>query len=331
MFWYDSLMRLSIRLAPPGARPVDVVGVGLNSMDLVVHVDTFPVVDSKQEARCCAYLPGGQTATALVACARQGWRTRYVGRFGDDVHGVASRESLAHEGVDVTAATHVPDVANQFAVIVVDAATGSRTIMWQRDARLDMTPGDVSPAVVRSGRILLVDCHQTEVAVTAARLARDAGIPTIVDVEKDQPHVHELLRHIDIIIAAEALPGQLTGHGSLGVALEAMAREFNPLAICVTLGAAGSLTRSQGREIHVPARQGVPVVDTTGAGDAFRGGFIAGWLAAGDEAVLEDVLDWATATAALKCRALGARTAIPDRRQVEDLLGRPASGVGAPG
>ena len=98
-----------------------------------------------------------------------------------------------------------------------------------------------------------------------------------------------------------------------------MAREFPAAAICVTLGERGSLTRAGGREIRMPASR-VPVVDTTGAGDAFRGGFIAGWLRAGDAAELEDLMRWASATAALKCRALGARTALPDRHEVEGLL-----------
>lgn len=325
VFWYDSPMRLPISLAPPAGRPADVVGLGLNSVDLVVQVDAFPQADSKQEARQCGLFHGGQTATALVACARQGWRARYIGRFGDDAHGLAARESLEAEGVDVSATTHVAGTPNHFAMVVVDASTGSRTIVWRRDARLNLAPRDVPEDVVRSGRVLLVDCHQTAAATVAARVARTAGIPTVVDVERDRPQLAGLLRHIDVIIAARALPSELTGH-TMGLALQAMAREFPASVVCVTLGEEGCLALAGGREIRVPARR-VDAVDTTGAGDAFRGGFIAGWLAAGDAAELEDLLDWATATAALKCRALGARTGVPSRHDVEVLLGRGAAGL----
>ena len=101
--------------------------------------------------------------------------------------------------------------------------------------------------------------------------------------------------------------------------LAALARRFQPALVCATLGQEGSLALVAGTEIHTPGFR-VPVVDTTGAGDAFRGGFIARWLAGGDRAHVEDVLTYANAVAALKCRALGARTAIPRRAEVEQLL-----------
>ena len=64
----------------------------------------------------------------------------------------------------------------------------------------------------------------------------------------------------------------------------------------------------------------MPVVDTTGAGDAFRGGFISGWLRGGDAAEVEDVLRYANAAAALKCRGLGARETSPTPDEVDGLL-----------
>ena len=70
-------------------------------------------------------MPGGQIATAMAtACARLGWRTRYIGSFGDDELGALSRESLMREGVDVSAARTVAGATNQFAVVLVDARTG---------------------------------------------------------------------------------------------------------------------------------------------------------------------------------------------------------------
>ena len=82
-----------------------------------------------------------------------------------------------------------------------------------------------------------------------------------------------------------------------------------------------------GREIQTPGFR-VPVVDTTGAGDVFRGGFIAGWLlAGGSRPQAEDILTYANAVAALKCGALGARTAIPDRPQVQHLLAETGRGM----
>ncbi len=311
-------MRLPLRLPARGSRPFDAVGFGLNSVDLLVVVEQHPSPGTKQRLRQFARLPGGQAATAMVTCARLGWRARYIGRFGDDEHGRLGRRSLVEEGVDVTAAETVPGASNQFAVILVDGRSGERTILWDRDPRLHIAPEDVPETAVASGRILLVDCHETAAATHAARIARGAGMPTVIDVERVRPGIEELLAQIDIIIAAREFPGEWTGQ-SLGTALHTLAREFPAALVCATLGAEGSLAVCQGREIRTPGFR-VPVVDTTGAGDVFRGGFIAAWLKEEGEAEVEDVLRYANAAAALKCRALGARQGIPRAPEVDALL-----------
>lgn len=284
-------------------------------------VAEHPQPGTKQRLQRFERQPGGQAATAMVTCARLGWRARYIGRFGDDEFGRLGRQSLVDEGVDVTAAETVPGATNQFAVILVDGRSGERTIMWDRDPALHIRPADVPSEAVCSGRVLLVDCHETEAATHAARLARAAGIPTVIDVEQVRPGIAELLEQIDVIIAAREFPSQLTGQ-PLGRALGTIAREFRAALVCATLGPEGSLAVCQGREIRTPGFR-VPVVDTTGAGDVFRGGFIAGWLAAGGEADVEDLLRYANAVAALKCRALGARRGIPRPDEVAALFRQP--------
>jgi sulfofructose kinase len=305
---------------PRGARLFDVVGLGLNSVDLIAVVAEYPESNSKQPLQRFAQLPGGETATAMAACAKLGWAARYIGSFGDDVLGQMSRDSLTTAGVSVEGARTVPGTPNQFAIILVDARSGDRTVLWDRHPALTMDRTAVPRKAVTSGRLLVVDSVQTAAATQAARYAREAGIPTIIDIDKVRPGTSELLTQIDAIIAAEGLPAELTGHDSPGRALEAMAREFNAPLVCVTLGVAGSLARVNGREIRTPAFT-VDCVDTTGAGDAFRGGFAAGCLRnpGGD---VEDVLAYANAVAALNCRALGARGGLPTADEVEALLVR---------
>jgi sulfofructose kinase len=314
-------LRIPFRVPPPGSRPFDVAGLGLNSVDLVAVVAEFPGRDTKQRLQRFATLPGGQIATAMTACARLGWSARYIGSFGDDAHGALSRESLRSEGVDISAARTVQGATNQFAIVLVDAGSGERTVLWDRHPGLTLAPAEVSREAVTSGRMLVVDCHETAAAAEAARYARLAGIPTIVDVEKVRPGIGDLLRHIDAIIAAESCPAEFTGHEDPGRALHALAREFAAPVVCVTLGARGSLALCGGREIRTPAFA-VDCVDSTGAGDAFRGGFAAGCLRA-PAADIEDALAYANAVAALNCRALGARGGLPRPAEVEHLLARP--------
>jgi sulfofructose kinase len=310
-------MRIPFRVARASQKPFDVAGFGLNSVDLVTVVAEYPGSNTKQRLQRFARLPGGQMATAMAACARLGWRARYIGSFGADDHGMISRESLTNAGVDVSAARIVPGATNQFAVILVDGRSGDRTVLWDRDPALIMDPADVPKNAVTSGRILIVDCHETAAATQAARYAREARIPTIVDVEKVRPGIADLLQNIDVIIASQEFPAALTGHEDLGRALAAIGREFGAAIVCATLGKEGSLAWCQGREIRTPPFQ-VDCVDSTGAGDVFRGAFAAGCLR-GPNDDLEEVLIYANAVAALNCRALGSRGGIPTPAEVDQL------------
>lgn len=313
-------MRIPLSLVPRSDRPFDAVGLGLNSVDLVTVVAEYPASNTKQRLQRFARLPGGQTATAIAVAARLGWRTSYIGRFGADELGALSRASLAEEAVDLSASRTIAEATNQFAVVLVDARSGERTVLWDRHPALTMDPEDVPEASICSGRLLLVDCHETAAATRAARYARAAGIPTVLDVEKVRPGISELLQLTDAIIAAEAFPMELTGYDAPGRALEAIAREFNAPLVAVTLGAEGSLARCGSTEIHTPAFP-VDCIDSTGAGDAFHGGFAAACLHAPDSPLdLEDALRYANAVAALNCRALGARGGMPTRDEVARLL-----------
>jgi sulfofructose kinase len=311
-------VRIPFSFPAQGARPYDVVGFGENSVDLVAVVAEHPTPNSKQRLQRFARLPGGQIATALAVCAGLGCRARYLGSFGDDALGVLSRESLSEAGVDVSAARIVAGATNRFAVVLVDARSGERTVLWDRHPDLTMTPAHVSREAVTSGRLLIVDCHDTAASARAAQYAKAAGVPTIIDVEQVRPGIGDLLQNVDAIIAAQEFPAALTGHEDLGRALESIGREFVGRLVCVTLGSEGSLAWCNGREIRTPAFP-VDCVDSTGAGDAFRGGFATACLrmAKGD---IEDVLLYANAVAALSCRALGARGSMPTPDEVEQLM-----------
>src|SRR5713101_3386325 len=114
---------------------VDVAGVGLNATDTLICLPHFPVFDSKLEFLSAEVHPGGQVASALVACQQWGLRTRYIGTVGDDEAAELQRRELARAGVEAHLIA-VPRCTSQAAFILVDQATGERTILWRRDARL---------------------------------------------------------------------------------------------------------------------------------------------------------------------------------------------------
>jgi sulfofructose kinase len=318
-------VRLGLKVPKAGTKPFDVAGFGLNSIDLLAVVAEYPASNSKQRLQRFMHMPGGQIATALSACAGLGLKATYVGSFGADPLGAMSRKSLVDVGVDIAASRIVDGATNQFAIILVDARSGDRTVLWDRHPALTFEPQDVPRHAVTAGRMLIVDCHETAAATQAARYAREAGVPTIIDVEKVRPAIGDLLQQIDVLITAQDFPTALTGHEEIGRALDALAAEFpSARLVCATLGEEGSLARCNGREIRTPAFK-IDCVDSTGAGDAFRGAFAAGCLLMPD-ADVEDVLTYANAVAALNCRALGARGGLPTAAEVDQLLCAQARG-----
>ena len=308
---------MPIALGAAATAAFDIVGLGVNTTDLLAVVGDFPAPDSKHQLRSFTELPGGETATALSACARLGWRARYVGRFGRDERGRAAQAALAKFGVDISACDTVP-AAQPVSVIVVDNQ-GRRTVLWDRDPALDIGVQAIAAQVVASGRIFLADAYEPDAAAHAARCARRAGIPTILDIDAPGPGQEALLETTDILITSAGFPEAFTGQAGLGTALRTLATQFRSSLVCATVGAEGSVSLVDGVEIRTTGFQ-MPVVDTTGAGDAFRGGFIAGWLAAGAAPHVEEILVYANAVAALACRRLGARGGLPTRVEVDRLV-----------
>ena len=298
-------------------RPFDVVGLGESSLDFVAVVSGPLVPDSKWPLDRFEVMPGGQTATALVACARLGHLTRYVGALGTDDAGTAIERALSKEGVDVAAEWRA-GVPSRVAVVLVDPDSGHRTVLERRDPRLTL---DRRHAVSRSltGRILLVDGVDIEASIIVAREARAAGIPTVVDVENADEPTRELLRHVTVLIVPEAFLTAFAGSVGTGEALRQIDAEYRPAIAIATLGAGGSLARFEDREIHTPALA-VEVVDTTGAGDAFRGGFVSAWLQLGGSNEAGTLLRYANTVAGMNCRALGAQTGLPTRTELGGVL-----------
>jgi len=294
-----------------------VLAVGENSLDFVAALSTEPVVAAKHVLNGFDRFVGGQAATAAVTCSRQGVDARYFGVFGDDEAGALVRAHLTGEGVEVVAIER-PGARSRVAMILVDS-TGERTVYEYRDSRLALEEPSVVTSAVAGAKALLVDATDIKVAIAAASAARAAGIPTVIDIDRVTPDAHRLLALIDVIVVPEPFLLAFTGAGTVGDGLVRIRKEFLPALVVATLGPAGSLALAAGREIRTPGFQ-VAAVDTTGAGDAFRGGLVSAWVRAGQDAQLEETLAAANATAALNCRAVGAQTALPARSDVEDLL-----------
>jgi sulfofructose kinase len=295
----------------------DVLGIGENSIDHVYRLPAYPLPNtatSKLPITSHRVLPGGQVATTLATCAALGLRAGYAGVFGSDSNGTRIRDALTAAGVDLSSAV-IRDVPNRYAVILVDEGEGERVVLWDRDARLDLQPDEIGPELVARTRLLHVDDVDVEGAITAARAARQAGITVTSDIDRVLARTVELLRAVTIPMFAEHVPSQLTGESDPGRALRQLRREHDGL-LCVTLGARGSMLLD-GDRLHHAAAYRIDVVDSTGAGDVFRGAFIYALLR-GDRP--DAILRFANAAAAVSCTRIGALDSVPSLRDVETLI-----------
>jgi sugar/nucleoside kinase (ribokinase family) len=300
----------------PQGKPFDVVGFGLNAVDYLITVPHYPIFNTKVQLREHVVRPGGQVATAMVALARLGCRTRYIGKVGDDDFGRLQLRSLAEAGVEHSHVKIVPGATSQLAFILIDEPSGERTIIWERDPRLVMRPEELDREAVTSGRVLHLDGHDVAAAVQAARWAREEGIPVVIDLDTFHPGVEELLPLVDYMITSAEFPKRFLGIAEPEEALRVLKQRYKNHFVAITLGDRGAIAYYQGVFIHSPAFR-VPCRDTTGAGDAFRGGFIYGLL---NGMSVTETLRFANAVAGLNCRGVGARGGLPTLAEVEELL-----------
>lgn len=275
-------------------------------MDTICVVPRFPRPNTKTHIREIRVEPGGQVATALTTCTRLGLRARYIGSVGNDDYGRAQLASLRDESLEL----HVREVdgaRTQIAFIVLEEGVGERTILWRRDPALQYPVEALKREWITSARLLHLDGCDSAAALQAARWARDAGIPIVIDIDEFYDNsTHELLRLVDYLIASSDFAGDP----------RELAERYGCKVVGITRGSEGAIFAAEGRIIQSGSFK-VPVADTTGAGDVFHGGFIYGLLQKWD---LPDVIRFAHAVAAMKCMHVGARRGIPTLPEVKKFL-----------
>ena len=295
----------------------DVVGIGANSVDFVNLLPAYPQQHgsfAKMRIRKQTVSCGGQMATALTTCASLGLRAKYVGVTGTDENGRRVREEMAVRTVDMVDAI-IRDAPNQFALILVDESSGERIVLWDRDERLVLRERELPVEAMGASRLVHVDDVDQEAAIRAAGLAREAGLPVTSDLDRLTDRTPALVAAVTVPIFAEHMPPALTGEPDQERALRKIRAGHDGLLV-VTLGQYGAMAL-EGDRVHHANGFKVEAVDTTGAGDVFRGGFIFGLL---NGWPVEQVLRFANAAAAVSCTRLGALNGVPTREETRHLL-----------
>jgi ribokinase len=268
--------------------------------------------------------PGGKGSNQAVAAARLGGRVSFIGALGHDTFGELARRIWREEGVDTAFCTDTPDHPTGSAAVLVHEGHGENAIVVDPGSGLHLTLADVDRAAKRIAASA-VFVTQLEVALPvvehALSLARCAGAITILNPAPATPLPRRLYRLCDYLTPNESEAAGLVGFPVSTIADAERAAdvllERGAGHVLVTLGARGALVKTARVTEHVPAVDAGPVVETTGAGDAFNGALAVG-LVEGMDVVA--AARFACAAAAISVTRPGTSASMPRRAEVEMLV-----------
>jgi sulfofructose kinase len=289
--------------------------VGHAVQDFVFGLDELPVGARKFRARSFVADGGGPAATAAVAIARLGGTASLCARVGDDAAGRLLAEGLTREGVDCRHLMVMRGYGSSVSAVFVDAH-GERLIVNHRDEAWPARPAPITAAALAGVAGVLVDVRWPEGGLDGLLLAREAGVPGVLDGDAPIDAGSPLLPAAShIAFSAQGLEG-VVGGLSPEAALHAV-RRLTKAWVCVTLGAEGAAALDARGEIVRVKSFPVRAVDTLGAGDVWHGAFV---LRLAEGAEEEEAMRFACAAAALKVSRAGGRGAIPNRAEVHRVM-----------
>lgn len=285
---------------------------GLATLDFIFQLDQMPTGGDKYQARDVSIVGGGGAANAAVAIARLGGRASLNARVGGDPVADMILSDLQGEGINLDHIQQTPEGKSAYSSIYI-ADKGDRQIVSFRGAGL--TPAPRFQTIPASVDAVLADTRWIEGAQNTLGIARDRGLPGVLDGEA--PVNAGLIKTASHIAFSRQGLTDLTKEPNLATALKSVAA-LTSAWVCVTDGAMG-VYFVDGRHIeHIPAFP-VTAIDTLAAGDVWHGAFCLG-LAEGQDEVA--AMAFANAAAALKCTQFGGRQGCPDRAATERLLAR---------
>lgn len=267
--------------------------------------------------------PGGKGSNQAVAAAMAGGQVHFITRLGDDAFADIARATWARAGVQPAVKIDAESYTGA-AYIFIEEATGNNAIIVSPGAAGRVSVQDVAEqaGLIRSAAVFVTQLEQPiPAAKRGLEIAREAGVVTILNPAPAASLGDDILALCDYVTPNETEAEALTGLPVTNLA-EACAAADALLArgvgaCIITLGANGALYRDRSRSVHVPVISAGPVVETTGAGDAFNGGFAVA-LSEGRDVV--DAVRFGCATAGISVTRAGTAPSMPARAEIDALL-----------
>jgi ribokinase len=267
--------------------------------------------------------PGGKGSNQAVAAAMAGAETHFITRLGRDPFADMALATWARAGVR-PAVTHHDESYTGAAYIFIEAATGNNAIIVSPGVAGTISAADIEARadLIAGASVFVTQLEQPmPAALRALQIARGAGVRTVLNPAPAAPLTDEMLALCDVVTPNESEASALTGIEVASVeSAEAAARALRARGVgtaIITLGEKGALYHDGARSVHVPPFNAGPVVETTGAGDAFNGGFAAA-LSEGADPVA--AVRFGCATAGISVTRAGTAPAMPSRAEIEALV-----------
>jgi sulfofructose kinase len=293
-------------------KSMDVLCVGMASYDLIFAVTQHPREDEKGVASMLVRSGGGPAANAAVAVARLGLSSAFAGYLGQDAFGNDHLRELEDEGVIVDLVQR-GSTTTPLSVAFVKP-DGKRSLINFRQTK-PLSSGSVDFSNFRP-KVIIFDGHEPELSTSLVERAMEWNAKTILDAGSVHQGTRQLAPTVDYLVCSEKFALEYTGTQKVPVSLDALAKVAP--SVVITCGENGLLWKHEQGDGSLAALA-VPVVDTTGAGDAFHGAFAA-CIARGKD--WEDTLRFSNTAAGLSCTKLGARPGLPTEEEVNELLRR---------
>jgi ribokinase len=301
-----------------------VVILGVFVADTAYRADRPPRMGETILGNAFKLGPGGKGSNQAVAAARLAAEVAFITRLGNDAFADMALNTWAEAGVRPLV-TRVADSYTGAAYIFIEEASGDNAIIICPGAAATIAPADLDARAdaIAAAAVFVTQLEQPlEAAARGLEIARAAGVTTILNPAPGRPLPREVLALSDYVTPNETETAALTGLPvSTPAEAEAAARALlaeGVGAAVITLGAAGALLVTPSGAAHVPALSAGPVVETTGAGDAFNGGFATA-LARG--MAPEAAVRFGCAVAAISVTRPGTAPSMPTLAEVEALLG----------
>ena len=301
----------------------DIVILGVFVADTAYRASRQPEIGETIIGNEFSLGPGGKGSNQAVAAALAGGNVHFISRLGkDDFANMAI--SLWEKSGITPHVTQYSDSYTGAAYIFIEDKTGNNAIIVSPGAAANINDDDITAnkELIQGSRVFMTQLEQSlDAAGTALSFAKDGGAITILNPAPAQPLGENILKLCDFVTPNEIEAEQITGTPvkSINDAEIAAGKllEKGASAAVITLGEQGALFKDNNQIIHQPSYEVGPVVETTGAGDAFNGGLA---VALAEEMPIDQALRFACATASISVTRQGTAPSMPDRHEIDTLI-----------